>query len=186
MNYGQAPIGNILGGLLKNRHLVADMRRVMVLSLWERVVGELVAKKAWPEGVDDGVLTVAVTTHAWAQELDLLKPQILSRYRQLLGRNALRDVRFRVGRRRKSPEPAPAPIPPLHPTREERLSTEPVPGDLLSDIGNPEVRTLLGPVFARLRAARAWKQEHGWTRCPTCHRVHARAACPYCTPPDAA
>lgn len=185
MEHGQAPIGTILGGLLKNRHLVADMRRVMILSLWERVVGELVAKKAWPERVDDGVLIIGVTTHAWAQELELLKPQILTRYRQLLGRAALKDVRFRVGRRRKHEDETASAPQPLHPTRNERLSTEPVPGNLLSEIENPEVRSLLGPVFARLRAERVWKQQHGWVRCPACGRVYARAACPYCAGPEA-
>ncbi|HOF86475.1 MAG TPA: DUF721 domain-containing protein [Armatimonadota bacterium] len=180
MQYGQSPIGAIVGGLLKNRHLVADMRRVMILSLWERVVGAPVASKAWPETVEDGVLVVGVTTHAWAQELTLLKPRILARYRQLLGRAALKDVRFRVGRRRKGLGEPVFPPRPLHPAPDERLATEPLPGDLLSDIANPEVRGLLGPAFARLRAEREWKREHGWVRCPACGRIHSRDACPYC------
>jgi predicted nucleic acid-binding Zn ribbon protein len=166
--------------LLKDRHLVADMRRVMILSLWERVVGELVAAKAWPERVEDGVLVVGVATHAWAEELHLLKAQILARYRQLLGRGALKDLRFRVGRRKRPPATDPAPAVTLHPTAGEALPAEPVPGDLLADIANPEVRSLLGPAFARLRAARTWKLEHGWTRCDACGRVHQQLDCPFC------
>jgi predicted nucleic acid-binding Zn ribbon protein len=138
MTQGQTSIQTLLGGLLKNRQMVASMRRVMVMSLWEQVVGQLVAQKAWPEKVADGVLTIGVTSHAWATELQLLKPQILTRYRQLLGRTILKS--------------------------------------------NPEVRDLLAPVFARLRAQREWKREHGWAHCNTCERIYHGQHCPYCTP----
>jgi predicted nucleic acid-binding Zn ribbon protein len=181
MAQGQASIQTLLGGLLKNRQLVSSMRRVMVMSLWEQVVGGIVAQKSWPEKVTDGVLTIGVTSHAWAAELQTLKPQIITRYRQLLGRSVLKDVEFRVGRRRAA-RGAFADGPPvmLHPTADEPLAREPVPGNLLSGISNPEVRDLLTPVFARLRAQREWKREHGWVRCTGCQRIFHGSNCPHC------
>lgn len=181
MIHGQASIQTLLGGLLKNRQLVASMRRIMVMSLWDQVVGTLVAQKSWPEKVADGVLTIGVTSHAWCAELETLKPQILARYRQLLGRSILKDVVFRVGRRKASRQPregSEAAV--LHPSPGERLLPEPVPGQLLSGVNNPEVRDLLGPTFARLRAQREWKREHGWARCGACHRIFNGASCPHC------
>ena len=171
----------LLGGLLKNRQMVASMRRVMVMSLWEQVVGQLVAQKSWPEKVDDGVLNIGVTSHAWATELQLLKPQILARYRQLLGRAILKDVAFRVGRRKAAPsDTVPRAAIMLHPLPGERLTAEPVPLTVLSGVSNPEVRDLLTPVFARLRAQREWKREHGWGRCNACERIYHGPNCPHC------
>lgn len=188
MTQGQASIQLLLGGLLKNRQLVASMRRVMVMSLWEQVVGGLIAKKSWPEKVVDGVLTIGVTSHTWAEELHLLKPQILARYRQLLGRSALRDVEFRVGRRRARKEDGTdRQALALHPAPEVKLPTHPVPGHLLAGVSNPEVRDLLAPHFARLRAEREWKREQGWARCGTCERIYHGPRCPQCgNRPDAA
>lgn len=180
MTHGQASITTLLGGLLKNRHLVPSMRRVMVMSLWEQVVGKTVAVKSWPERMDDGVLVVGVCSHAWANELDVLRPKILARYRQLLGRSVLKDVQFHVTRR-KARQDADHPLPtPLHPEPHQLVATAPVPETLLDGVSNPEVRDLLGPVFARLRAAREWKQEQGWKRCPSCARIYHGTECPYC------
>lgn len=160
--------------------MLASMRRVMVMTLWEQVVGDLVAQKSWPEKVNEGVLTVGVTSHTWADQLHLLKPQILTRYRQLLGRSILKDIEFRVSRR-KARQVKPAGMnPALHPSPDEKLTEGPVPGEVFAGVRNPEIRELLGPAFARLRAEREWKQEQGWVRCATCRRVFHGPACPHC------
>ena len=178
---GQTSIQGILGGLLKNRQLVSSMRRVMVMRLWEQVVGGIVAQKSWPEKVADGVLTVGVTTHAWVEELNLIKPQIIARYRQLLGRNILRDVEFRVARRKARKEDtmrqtAPA----LYPLPGEAVTVKPVPMQVFDGVSNPEIRELLTPAFARIRAERERKRDHGWGRCSTCQRVFHGPTCPHC------
>ncbi len=180
MAHGQTSIQALLGGLLKNRRLLGSMRRVMIMSLWEQVVGAIVAQKSWPEKVTDGILYIGVTSHPWAAELHLLKPQILARYRQLLGRAALKDVDFRVTRRRARKDEGTEPRIILHPAPNEALRPQPIPGHLLAEIHNPEVRDLLGPMFAKLRAERQWKREHGWSHCTTCHRIIHGTVCPHC------
>jgi len=180
MAHGQASIQTLLGGLLKNRRLLGSMRRVMIMSLWEQVVGAVVAQKSWPEKVEDGILHIGVTSHPWASELHLLKPQILARYRQLLGRSVLKDVDFRVGRRRTLKDEDGERRVILHPAPNEVLPPQPVPEQLLAEIHNTEVRDLLGPLFARLSAKRQWKQEHGWTHCTSCHHIIHGEVCPFC------
>ena len=44
MAHGQESIQSLLGGLLKDRRMLSSMRRVMVMTLWEQVVGDLVAQ----------------------------------------------------------------------------------------------------------------------------------------------
>jgi predicted nucleic acid-binding Zn ribbon protein len=185
MQAGHASIQTLLGGLMKNRNLVGSLRRAMVLTLWDQVVGEVVARKSWAETMADGVLTVGVVNHTWAAELELLKPKILANYRQLLGRSSVKDVIFRVGARRNRRRDA-TPHPPvrLRPDSREELTMQPLPGELLSGVQNPDVRNLLGPVFARLRAERTWKEEHGWRHCDACDRVYHGAQCPTCQPKE--
>lgn len=180
MAHGQESIQSLLGGLLKDRRMLSSMRRVMVMTLWDQVVGDLVAQKSWPEKVNDGVLTIGVTSHTWADQLHLLKPQILSRYRQLLGRSILKDVEFHISRRRPQHEQPAEQGPALHPARGEKLNEGPVPNEVFAGVQNPEIKELLGPAFARLRAEREWKHEQGWVRCSNCRRVFHGSTCPHC------
>jgi predicted nucleic acid-binding Zn ribbon protein len=46
---------------------------------WPRVVGPATAAQAGPVGERDGVVTVACRSATWAQELDLLAPDLLAR-----------------------------------------------------------------------------------------------------------
>ncbi len=49
-----------------------------VQAHWAEVAGEAVAQHAWPTGLRQGVLTVAVDHHAWAAQLRLLSSHLLS------------------------------------------------------------------------------------------------------------
>ena len=172
----------LLGGLLKNRQLVSSMRRVMVMTLWDQVVGEVLSRKSWPEKMAaDGVLTVGVKDHSWAEELRLHKVQIISRYHLLLGNSALNDVNFRVSKRKSRlpiMEEKKSII--LHPTPADPLPSLSEPDEMLREVTNPEVRDLLTPRFARLNAERKWKEAHGWARCDDCERIFHGATCPHC------
>ena len=63
---------------------------------WEAAVGSRIAKKAQPHRLERGVLTVRVTSAAWANELSLLADDIL---RQLQERGLpVEQLRFQVGK----------------------------------------------------------------------------------------
>ena len=84
----------------------------VALRRWEEVVGPMLASKSAPDRYDHGTVWVAVTGSAWAQELRMVKNQILGKLRQISGDpNLFTDVRFGV-------RPLP---PPPEPTQEEKL-----------------------------------------------------------------
>ena len=177
----QLKLDAVLGSLLKNKRFAANLRRVMVLTMWKQVVGPLIAQKSWPVRISEGTLHVGVSSHAWCDQLHLLTPQILERYKTLLGRASVKKIEFRVGRRSKAGGEDPHSLHPLNPPHGEKLPSPPPETDPLAHITNPEVRASLAPGFARLRATRAWKEAHGWTRCATCGKVHhLSAGCPWC------
>ena len=55
-----------------------------VQGVWEEAVGERVAAEATPVSERDGVVTVACRSATWAQELDLLGEQMLTKLRERL------------------------------------------------------------------------------------------------------
>jgi predicted nucleic acid-binding Zn ribbon protein len=69
-----------------------------VTAAWPEVVGDTVARRAWPLRIArDGTLHVATASSTWAHELDLLGPEILERLAARVGNDAPRKLRFAVG-----------------------------------------------------------------------------------------
>jgi predicted nucleic acid-binding Zn ribbon protein len=72
-----------------------------VQGAWEQAVGPQVAEEAHPVSERAGTVTVGCRSAVWAQELELLAPDLLERLRGALGepRSAsLKGLRFRVER----------------------------------------------------------------------------------------
>jgi predicted nucleic acid-binding Zn ribbon protein len=66
-----------------------------VQRAWADAVGEAIAREATPVSERSGVVTVACSSSAWAQELDLLAAQILAKIRpELPSGSALERLRF--------------------------------------------------------------------------------------------
>jgi predicted nucleic acid-binding Zn ribbon protein len=69
--------------------LVADLAPATTLARvqarWREAVGPAVAAEAEPVSEHDGVVTVACRSAVWAQELDLLGPDLVARLNAALG-----------------------------------------------------------------------------------------------------
>ena len=119
-------------------------------AAWPDVVGEPVARNAWPLRISrDGTLHVAAASATWAHELDLLQDTIREGLKARLGESAPTRLRFATG---PVPEPAAAREQP------DGTATEPlqVPAEIASEaaeaaaeIEDEELRELVA------RAARA-------------------------------
>jgi predicted nucleic acid-binding Zn ribbon protein len=68
--------------------LLADVQRV-----WASVVGEAIARSAAPTSERGGVITVSCEASVWAQELDLMGPQLVAALNARLGGEAVRRLR---------------------------------------------------------------------------------------------
>ncbi|MER3410943.1 MAG: hypothetical protein C4305_00440 [Thermoleophilia bacterium] len=76
-----------------------------IVSAWPQVVGEAIARNAWPARLRrDGTLQVHTSSAAWAFELAQLAPRIASSLRLALGERAPKALRFAPG---PLPETAP-------------------------------------------------------------------------------
>lgn len=89
-----------------------EVRAIRAFVWWEKAVPRRVLENARPVGVRRGVMTVHTATSVWANELEMLKPQLLDSLRRNAPKSGVRDIRVRVGK--LPPLQAPPPVrPPL-------------------------------------------------------------------------
>lgn len=91
------PIGDAVAGFLKARGLDARVHRSAILFDWAGIVGpQIAAVTAAQRVTDDGVLFIAVKTHAWMNELSLMEAQLLARINAREGHAPLRKIRWEL------------------------------------------------------------------------------------------
>lgn len=98
-----AEVGSILQGILGR---IDPENRIGLWRKWDAVVGEPIASHARPNRLEDGVLVVDVSSHSWAQELQHLKGDLVTRLNGAFGERKIREIYFVVGSDRSSDEPA--------------------------------------------------------------------------------
>ena len=74
-----------------------DTLLARVQGAWKGVAGPLLANAAAPVSERDGVVTVACESGVWAQELELLAPDLLGGLEATLGARSVTKLRFVVG-----------------------------------------------------------------------------------------
>jgi hypothetical protein len=98
-----------------------------IVAVWPGVVGDAIARNAWPARISrERILHVATSGAAWAFELTQLAGEIMERLRAKLGDQTPAGLRFAVGRvPAQAADPAAlAPQPPPRPTSAEAIEAE--------------------------------------------------------------
>ena len=67
-----------------------------VQEIWEPATGVAIAASARPTGEREGVLTVSCEAAVWAQELELIAPELIPRLNAALGGEDIRELRCRT------------------------------------------------------------------------------------------
>lgn len=106
------------------------------LVVWARLTGAAIARRSEPYTLREGILTVQVTSSAWAQELSFLHDSLLAKL--AAAGFAVRQLRFRVG-----PMPGKEPPPPRLPV----VKPKPTPANVVEALrqieDDPELREVL-------------------------------------------
>ena len=68
--------------------LLAEVQRA-----WPAVAGEAIAAEATPTAERSGTLTITCRSAVWAQELDLMGPDLVAKLNAALGRDAVVGLR---------------------------------------------------------------------------------------------
>jgi predicted nucleic acid-binding Zn ribbon protein len=94
---GASHIGGILAGLLQRYRPEAEHGMLEVWRVWDRLVGEDVARNARPAAFKGSLLLVHVTSSAWLHHLQFFKKEMVKRLNDDLGQPLVSDIKFKVG-----------------------------------------------------------------------------------------
>jgi hypothetical protein len=118
---------------------------VSLHKAWPAIAGSLLSAKAFPGRFRNGVLTIVVRNHSWAQELQMCKPVLLAKIIPATGpRSPVSDLRFVVG---KIPPPEEEPGVPEK-SDPAMPAAEP---EGLADVTDPEMRESLRIIIRGMR-----------------------------------
>ena len=94
-NAAPRPLATALESLTASLAPVTTLARVQ--EVWERATGPAIASAAQPVCERDGVLTVSCEASVWAQELELMAPELLRMLNSALGAELVQALRCRTG-----------------------------------------------------------------------------------------
>ncbi|MGB9613281.1 MAG: DciA family protein [Candidatus Margulisiibacteriota bacterium] len=87
-------IGNILDEL--EGELFWTIRNCRLLALWRQVVDESIAKNTEPIKISNRTLYVSTSSPVWAHELSYLKREIIKKFNEKAGEEAILNIRFKA------------------------------------------------------------------------------------------
>jgi predicted nucleic acid-binding Zn ribbon protein len=88
------PLGRLARDLAKKRGWSAYVAEGTVLGQWPAVVGHQIADHATPTGLNDGVLSVAAESTAWATQLRVMQAQLLAKIAAAVGNGVVTSLRI--------------------------------------------------------------------------------------------
>jgi hypothetical protein len=142
-------IGDLVGRVLPANR--GAERLVRLIAAWPEMVGDAVAREAWPARITSNeTLLVHVTSAVWASELTYLASSLQSRLVATLGAEAPQAVLFRVG-----------PVPQTAAPVAAHVSREPSPSEFqraaraVRAIGDADIRRAAHNALARALAREA-------------------------------
>lgn len=176
---------------LASHDLARALRPHLAKARWAEVVGPQVAgvtqvERVQTDGAGKTVLVVRVKNSVWANELTLLKGDMLRRLNLALGGQVLTDMHFKAsglakkGNRAKMPAQTPSPDPdtlgavPLPRAAQERIQAA------AAGIADDTLRAKITHSMQRAARADEWKRQQGWTPCPRCGTLTESIPCALC------
>lgn len=94
---GSSPVhvGIAIRDLTHRLGIVRTLSEYDVLTSWDLLVGEQIARVAKPERFENGTLYVAVSSAPWRAELSMRRIEIVERINGAVGRKVVKEIRFR-------------------------------------------------------------------------------------------
>ncbi|MGK2943569.1 MAG: DUF721 domain-containing protein [Desulfuromonadales bacterium] len=93
-----ARAGELVDKMLKGLGLDERLHQYRALIIWEEVVGPQIAARTRPIRIREGVLEVNVDQPTWMQQLQLMKPKILTQLNAEMGKATIKDLFLKRGK----------------------------------------------------------------------------------------
>ncbi len=184
-----------VNALLRSEDLAQVLQPHMAKVHWAEVVGPQVSGVTQIEAVRGGVLFVRVKNSVWANELTLLKEDMLRRLNGKLGGRVLTDIHFKasgLSRPKKGGEKKSTALSTKMPTDAELArivlskDSQARVEQALIGITEEALRGRIRQVMLHAARAEEWKRQQGWLPCARCGSLTAPSpdapgASPFCS-----
>ena len=134
-----ARAGDLVDKMLKGFGLDEKLHQYRALIVWEDVVGPQIAARTRPVRIREGILEVNVDQPTWMQQLQLMKPKILSQLNEHLGKATIKDIFLKRGKVNVHQDKVVEPPPAWRMVQLEESEKQQIEG-LLTAIEDPELR----------------------------------------------
>jgi predicted nucleic acid-binding Zn ribbon protein len=92
-----AHIGSILNKTLQSIRTEGDGDMFRIWDVWDKAVGDAVAKNSRPSGFKGRCLLVNVTSSAWIHHLGFLKKELMAKINSAVGSDMVSEITFKIG-----------------------------------------------------------------------------------------
>ena len=92
-----APLATILQQAIQASKIDVDLDTHRLWQQWKDVVGAAIAENTRPEAIKGKLLLVNVSSAPWMQQLQFLKPELIEKLNETLGKEVVGDIRFKIG-----------------------------------------------------------------------------------------
>ena len=192
---GMANAFGAVNALLRSEDLAQVLQPHMAKVHWAEVVGPQVSGVTQIEAVRGGVLFVRVKNSVWANELTLLKEDMLRRLNAKIGGRVLTDIHFKASGLSKSKKdsekkssalstktPTDAELAQIMLSKDSQARVE----QALIGITEEALRGRIRQVMLHAARAEQWKRQQGWLPCIRCGsltapNLAAPEASPFCS-----
>lgn len=88
-------VGEIIAEFMEREHLDDVLAEHRALALWPAIVGEGIDRYTTSRAVDNGIITVAISSAPLRHQLMLSRATIVEQMNNAVGRQVIRDIRIR-------------------------------------------------------------------------------------------
>jgi hypothetical protein len=145
------PTGRLMDDVFAWLKLDEPARAYRALRAFQRAVGPRIAARARAERLRGSILFVRVTASSWAQELNIMKEQLIAKLQRTPGGEVVYDLRFNVGPLEELPDwdALPAPTGPLPAAAAHPDVLPEALAEAVANVKDPELREELSRLLLR-------------------------------------
>jgi hypothetical protein len=144
------PTERLMDDVFRWLKLDEPARAYRALRAWQRAAGPRIVARARAERLRGSILFVRVTASSWAQELNILKEQLIAKLQRTPGGEVVRDIRFNVGPLDDLPDwDALAAPPPSAPSSTHPDVLPEALAEAVANVKDPELRDELSRLLLR-------------------------------------
>lgn len=143
-------VSSLLKEMLDKPGFGEQITRHQAWLVWDKIVGKQIAARARPLRLRKGVLEIAVDHPVWMQQLQMMKPQILSKIQNKVPAAGITDLYLRKTTGQASAPASPAATPKkTQPLKNIELNASELAqiDELVKDIADPELQNELRQFF---------------------------------------